>query len=178
MAGLVGGISQATAIPLFHPDHRNIEVPGAVTVVVVPDNEDVPPRPSPQELRAVAKQLEPNRLLTTELYVKGPEYHKIWVDARVEADPYAEFDEIRAKVLAEINRNLDPRKREFGKDFYPTILFNWIQSVPNVKAVSYLAIRLDGQPRKDLNKAVILQADELLYGALDHDIRVVPYKEQ
>lgn len=52
-----GGVAHATALPLVHPDHAGVEVPGAVTVVIVPDQDDPPPiprRPDQQCLRLSA----------------------------------------------------------------------------------------------------------------------------
>ena len=98
LAAAVGGIARAKALPLFHPDHRGIKVPGAVTVVIIPDTLDVPPVPTPAELEAVCRQLESRRLLTTELYVKGPKYRAIHVEARVAVKPYAAFGDVERTV--------------------------------------------------------------------------------
>ena len=38
----VGTVARAKALPLTHPNHRNVEVPGAVTVLVVPDGTEPP----------------------------------------------------------------------------------------------------------------------------------------
>src|SRR5262249_33548824 len=40
LAGQAGGVAKATAVALMHPDHPGVEVPGAVTVVIVPDNDE------------------------------------------------------------------------------------------------------------------------------------------
>jgi len=153
----------------------------------------VPPTPSPAELDAVCRYLDSRRLLTTELYVKGPEFIEIRVETRVEVDPYAAFDAVAMEIAAAINQFLDPlgralpstagspraerngQGRDIGQDFHPTSLYGVIQQHPRVKTVSYLAIRVKGQPHDRL-QPVTLAADAMVYGA-QHDIAVAPYRE-
>jgi predicted phage baseplate assembly protein len=50
LARQAGGVAKATALELFHPDYPGVEVPGAVTVVVVPSSPAIEvhrPEPSP-----------------------------------------------------------------------------------------------------------------------------------
>lgn len=205
LARQVGGIARATALPLFHPDHRGVDVPGAITVVVVPDSLDIPPAPSQEQLDVVCDRLNQGRLLTTELYVKGPEYYEIRVEARVAADPYAAFGTVEQKVKEAINAYLDPlagasrlkakpspgpadssatakvsapdmpRGSDFGQHLFPTHLFGVILNVPEVRDVDYLAITVNGQPW-DMQERVTIPPDGMLYGAPDHDISVEPYQ--
>lgn len=193
LAAQVGEVRKATAISLTHPDHPGVEISGAVTVVIVPDADiaDSAPKPSADLISRVCEYLDQRRLITTELYVKGPEYRQIKVEAQVEANPYAAFDTVALNVTAAINTYLDPLGRSFasgagnesssaatggwsfGRDLFPTSLFSVILRVDNVVAVPYLAIRVDEQPH-ELNDPVTLARDGLLYGASDHDITVVP----
>jgi predicted phage baseplate assembly protein len=181
----VGGIAKATAIPLMHPDHLGVEVPGAITIVVVPDSEDVPPQPSQAQLEQVCRYLEPRRLLTTELYVKGPEYQKIRVMAHVSAQPYAAFDDVARRVKDELNAFLDPLGRagsessgaDFGLELFPTSLYAVILSVADVKRVLYLELTVNDQRHDLLTEAVKVPRDGLLYGALDHDIIVERFQD-
>jgi len=199
LAAQAGEVRKATAIALTHPDHPGVEISGAVTVVVVPDADiqDPAPKPSADLISRVCEYLDARRLITTELYVKGPEYKVIKVEAKVEANPYAAFDTVALDVAAAINTFLDPLGRRFasklpgsstknesgadsaksgwafGADLFPTNLFSVILQVKDVKAVPYLAIKVDGQPH-ELNEPVTLAGDGLLYGSPDHDIAVVP----
>ncbi len=181
----VGGIAKATAISLMHPDHRGVEVPGAITIVVVPDSEDVPPQPSQAQLEQVCRYLEPRRLLTTELYVKGPEYQKIRVMARVSAQPYAAFDDVARRVKDKLNAFLDPLGRagselsgaDFGLDLFPTSLYAVILSVADVRQVLNLELTVNDQPHDRLTEAVKVLRDGLLYGALNHDIIVERFQD-
>jgi hypothetical protein len=54
-----------------------IVAPGAVTVVVVPDEAGPEPTPTPSFLRAVCRQLDDHRLVTTEVHVVPPQYCRI-----------------------------------------------------------------------------------------------------
>ena len=195
LAQAAGGIAKATSLPLFHPDHPGIQVPGAITLVVVPDNDDVPPRPSPDQLDAVCRYLESRRMLTTELYVKGPEFIPVRVEARVEVEPYAAFDAVAQEIIASIDQFLDPlgrvlpagagaprarrvgTGRDIGLDLHPTALYGLIQRHPMVKAVPFLAVRVNGQPHEPVNAPIRVPADGMVYGAPDHEIVVAPYSE-
>jgi predicted phage baseplate assembly protein len=198
LARQVGTVARAVALPLAHPDHRNVDVPGAVTVVVVPDNDDPAPRPSPELLESVCRHLDAARTIATELHVVGPRYHEIKVTARVEAEPYASFDTVRQAVAGAINAALDPlgrpppplpgeetpaeevraSGREFGRDFPPTSLFGIILDVDDVAAVPFLEVELDGSPWDEPSRPIVLGPDELLYGAGDHKIAVVALQER
>jgi predicted phage baseplate assembly protein len=200
LAAEAGEVCKAIAIPLRHPDHPLVEVPGAVTVVVVPEAEmeDPSPKPSADLISRVCQFLDARRPLTTELFVKGPEYREIRVETRVEANPYAAFDTVALNVAQAINAYLDPLGRgkdktkgdcaggrtptssgaqrrgwDFGRELFPTNLFSVILQVPDVVAVTSLAIRVDGQPH-ELNDPVTLELDGLLFGAANHEIVVVP----
>lgn len=198
LASQAGEVRKATAIPLAHPDHPGVEISGAVTVVIVPDADigDPSPKPSADLIARLCQFLDARRLLTTELYVKGPEYKQIKVEARVEANPYAAFDTVALNVISAINTFLDPLGRsfadnaatsgepttstppatggwEFGRDLFPTNLYSVILRVEDVVAVPFLEIRVDGQ-QHEINMPVTLRGDGLFYGASDHDIVVVP----
>jgi predicted phage baseplate assembly protein len=54
-----------------------ILAPGAVTVVVVPDEQGPEPTPVPSFLRAVCRQLDAHRLVTTEIHVVPPQFCRI-----------------------------------------------------------------------------------------------------
>jgi predicted phage baseplate assembly protein len=62
--------------------------PGAVTVVVVPDGPGPEPTPVPSFLRAVCRQLDAHRLVTTEIHVVPPQFCRICkVYVRVRSAP-------------------------------------------------------------------------------------------
>jgi predicted phage baseplate assembly protein len=199
LAQQAGGVAKATAIPLAHPDYPGVDVPGAVTVVIVPDSKGLPPQPSADQIRYVCQYLEQFRLLTTELYVKGPVYQAISVQATVAAQPYAAFGAIEQNIVCALNQYLSPLGNadstcpagsppqmsqsgsglasrngwDFGEDLYPTNLFGVILAVSGVAAVIRLSLTVNGQPYDKLTQAVSVPRDGLLYGT-DHQITVIP----
>jgi predicted phage baseplate assembly protein len=179
LANQAGGVAKATAIPLAHPDHPSVEVPGAVTVVVVPDNKDMPPQPSSDLIRQVCAYLDRFRVLTTELFVKGPEYQAITIEALVAAQPYAAFDAVERDIINALNDYLDPLGNpgwEFGQDLYPTSLFRVLLDVTNVAAVQRMTVSVNGQPLDDLTQPVSVPDDGMVYGT-GHVITIVPAKK-
>ncbi len=66
----------------------DFNAPGVVTVVVVPDEPGTEPLPTPSFLRAVCRQLDLHRLVTTEIHVAPPQYFRICdVTVSVKARP-------------------------------------------------------------------------------------------
>ena len=76
-------IRRTKALPLYHPDFPTGQVPGVVTVIVVPNSEDPNPMPNNTTLQAVCTYLDKHRLLTSELYVVGAVYRKIKIGVQL-----------------------------------------------------------------------------------------------
>jgi hypothetical protein len=140
--------------------------------VVVPDNQDKPPKPSSDLIAALCAMLDERRLLTTEVFVKGPRYSEVRVEARVAANPYASFDAVSLAVLKALDQELDPRRGKFGEDLSPTRLYSSILQVPDVTGVLALNIYVDGRRHIGLDP-ITVAADGLLFG-LNHIITVEP----
>jgi predicted phage baseplate assembly protein len=111
-----GTIARAKALPLVHPEFPGIDVPGVVTVVVIPELlgsidqqiEVAAPRPVESLLRTVCGYLDARRMMTTELYVVGPTY--VPVSVRLDAVLSDGSD------AADVNRALTAAMRRF---FHP-----------------------------------------------------------
>lgn len=176
LAKRVGGIIKATTLPLAHPNHPGVQVPGSVTVVVVPDHDEMPPEPSPELIQQVCRHLNQFRLLTTEVYVKGPEYKAIQVEARITAEPYVAFDAVSQAVKEALNEYLTPLNWNFGEELYPTNLYREMLKVEGVKAVRNLNLTVNQQPHSTLTEPVKLDLDELVYG-VEHNIVVEPHQD-
>src|SRR5262249_34341188 len=108
LAKQAGNVRRAKALPLAHPLFPGVEVPGAVTVIIVPDSEAPNPQPSDGLLRTVCAFLEPRRLLTTELFVVGPRYVSVAVEATVVARDDADPGRVRQDVEAALCAWLSP----------------------------------------------------------------------
>lgn len=189
LAQQAGGIAKAKAIAQAHPGFPDATVPGAVTVVIVPDNNERQPQPSAAEIRHMCHHLEAYRLLTTEVYVKGPAYQSVKVEVKVMAQPYAAFDKVTEEVIVALDEFLDPLGRkatgerigdgwEFGREFYPNALFSVLLGVKDVVAVDRPTVIINGRPHDDLNDPVIVPQDGLIYSAPDHEITVVPAQDR
>jgi len=157
LAKQVGGVADAIALPLAHPDHPGVDVAGSVTVVVVADTDDDPPKPNGELIAGVCRYLDQYRLIATELYVSGPAFVPISVRAQVTADPYAAADAVTAGAQQAVRDFLAPLQRaadgtrfaRFPDQFRPTELYGVLLGVPGVLAVTGLEITVDGRVQDD-----------------------------
>ncbi len=173
LAAEVGGVARARAIALMHPDFPDVRVPGAVTVVVVPENDERRPKPSPDLLREVCRKLNRVRLLTTEVHVRGPRYRKVSVEATVSAGPQVSLGALERKILENLDMTFS--LWDFGRDFFPSSVYGEIFDIEGVDGISHLEVYVDDKlihSDDKPTKQFVLKTDELLYGA-DHRITVV-----
>jgi hypothetical protein len=83
-------IGRVEVLPVFNPTLARQEpgnAPGAVTLMLIPKySATSPDAPSPDSafLNTVCAWLEPRRLVTTELFLCGPQYVSIWVSVAIE----------------------------------------------------------------------------------------------
>jgi hypothetical protein len=80
-------IGRVDVLPLFHPDKLLNNLAGVVTLMIVPAFDTVRPLwPSPNRLflRTVCDYLDERRLVTTEIYVRGPVYLSVSLSVGVE----------------------------------------------------------------------------------------------
>lgn len=105
-------LGRVEVLPLFHPELRDDQqAPGVVTLLVIPRSDPLrPSAPSPdrQFLTAVCRWLEPRRLITTELHVRGPVYQPIWVSVGVVSLPGQVPTIVDQAVAAAIRAFLSP----------------------------------------------------------------------
>ena len=155
-AELVGGVAKANTVPLRHPDYPGLDVPGALTVVVVPDDTSLEAQPSQDLLALTARELDRVRTVATEVFVTGPRYRRVNVRVRVTARVEGTETQVKEGVrqaieeyLAVVRRPEQPkvvpagevRPRvvsrpkpayplgwPFGEDFYPSRLYEVILS--------------------------------------------------
>jgi predicted phage baseplate assembly protein len=90
LAVQAGPVRRAKALPLYHPHYPGIEVPGTVTVLIVPDAPGDAPTPSETLMQTVCAHLDARRLLTTELFITAPLY--VGVDLRLDVVAEADAD--------------------------------------------------------------------------------------
>ena len=171
-----GGVANATALANTHPAFPGSAVPGAVTVVIVPDTGGTPPFLSSDLIASVCSRLEPHRLITTEVYVKGPEYREIRVEAFVEAYANTSFDSIARNIKKALAAFLDPKTWTFGADLHPTSAFKIVlEADPGIASIRNLNLYVDGRLREGFDQ-IPLNDGELVYGG-EHLIVVTPVKD-
>ncbi len=109
-------IGRVEVLPLFHPDkfvksNPNIEFPGIVTIMAIPDQPvefPEPPIPDRLFLDTICRWLDPRRLVTTELYIRGPEYVPVYVTIGVEPMPGEQSSLVYKRVREAIREYLSP----------------------------------------------------------------------
>jgi predicted phage baseplate assembly protein len=84
-------IGRVEILPAFHPDLVPNEpgaAPGVVTILAIPKFDPAQPdapRADRLFLNALCRHLDPRRLVTTELVVRGPVYKGLWISVGLEA---------------------------------------------------------------------------------------------
>ncbi len=164
-------IARAKALPLFHPKFPGVEVPGVISVVLVPKvntAENPAPMPSEGTLQTVCAFLHDRRLLTSELYVIGPRYQQVIINAELIAQDSADLAIVKTDVVNNITRYFDPiiggedsgltedgSGWPFGGDIFYSLLYKRML-IDGVKRVVSLTVTLDGdeyEPCQDVEVA-------------------------
>lgn len=94
-------VGRVEVLSLFNPDHSNLKAAGTVTVMVIPRFDPLNPLwPDPERLflQRVCSYLDPRRLVTTEIYVRGPSYVGVYVSVGIQILPGHFVDRVRRDV--------------------------------------------------------------------------------
>jgi hypothetical protein len=100
-------------LPAYHPTFSTApgDGPGMVTIMVIPRHDTLQPEaPLPDQnfLNAVCEYLDPRRLVTTELFLRGPTYRPIWVSIGIEVLPGMSVAQVREEVKSAARQFLSP----------------------------------------------------------------------
>jgi hypothetical protein len=107
-------LGRVEVLSAFSPDlasARPGDSPGALTVMVVPRGDPrspLAPRPDRPLVDAVCKHVEPRRLVTTEVFVRGPVYRPIWLSVGIEPVAGLSVAEVQADVSRALRSFLSP----------------------------------------------------------------------
>ncbi len=107
-------VARVEVLPAYKPDMGASaagDVPGAVTLMVLPKHDGVNPQaPQPDRafLDAVCAWLQPRRLITTELVVTGPRYRDLWLSVGLRPNPDMAFAEAAQRVKDALAAFLSP----------------------------------------------------------------------
>jgi predicted phage baseplate assembly protein len=151
LAMQVGNVRRARALPLFHPQFPEVPVPGAVSVILVPDSDDPAPEPSEGLLRTACACLESRRSVTAELFVLKPKYQKVAVAVDLVVTDDADLTDVVARIEGTLLDYLHPlRGGDHGEgwSFGGTIYYSRVYQrvfVEGVASITKLVITLDGE---------------------------------
>ena len=170
-------IARAKAYPLRHPDFPGVQIPGAVTVVVVPQSADPKPVPSDGTLRTVCAYLDQRRLLTTEVYVAPPRYQNVSINVSLVADDSADLAQVQRDVDAALLAYFHPLTGgeagtgwPFGGAIAFSRVFHRVLSVSGVSSVDRLVITVDGVDQPEC-RDIPIEDDALAYST-EHSVSV------
>jgi predicted phage baseplate assembly protein len=164
-------VKRAFAMPLHHPSYPDGQIPGVVTVVVVPNSLDPNPTPNQTTLQAVCTYLDQHRLLTSEVYVAGPVYRKVKVAVKLVVDPATDLATVKNDVQATLNTFFNPLTGgndgtgwPFGGPIYYSDVYRRIFTIDGVIRIqdNQLLMYLDDQLQV-FCRDVAINNGELLY---------------
>jgi predicted phage baseplate assembly protein len=182
LAKQAGNVRRAKALPLAHPLFPGVKVPGAVTVIIVPDSPAANPQPSDGLLRTVCAYLEPRRLLTTELFIVGPRYVAVSVEATVAADDSADPGQVTQDVEGALSAYLHPLTGgddglgwPFGGALRYSKILQRVFAVAGVDSVPSLVLIVDGDRQPECRDVPI--APQALVYSTTHAITAATLRE-
>ena len=107
-------LGRVEVIPAYNPDlapNEPGDAPGAVTLLVIPRYDPVQPdapRPDRLFLNQICTYLDPRRLITTEVFLRGPKYKGIWISIGINVAAGASVAEVRETVKRGVLDFLSP----------------------------------------------------------------------
>jgi len=136
-------LARVEVLAAYHPDLGFSEpgdAPGVVTLMLVPRNDPrdpAAPAPDRAMLDALCRHLDPRRLVTTELVLRGPEYVPIWISVAITVKGGFAVPDVRERVKQRITAYLAPaREAGLAGDSQPGLENGW----PLRKAVNRLEL--------------------------------------
>jgi hypothetical protein len=106
-------VGRVEVLPAYHPRFSTQfgDAPGLVSLMVIPSQDDLhpdTPEPSKSFLDAICVYLNPRRLVTTELYLCGPQYVPVWISIGLQTQPGLSIAELRERVRAAVYQFVSP----------------------------------------------------------------------
>jgi predicted phage baseplate assembly protein len=169
-----GNVKRAKALPLFHPNFPDTEIPGVISVIIVPDSDAAQPKPSDGMMRSVCAYLNERRLLTAEVYVLAPTYQRVEVRGEVIVNDDADLSEAKQKVEETLSAYFHPltggddgKGWPFGGAIFYSKVVHRVFAVPGVARIQQLDIYVDGE-KKEKCEDVEIQTHGLTYSTEHH----------
>jgi hypothetical protein len=106
-------VGRVEVLPAYHPRFSTQfgDAPGLVSLMIIPSYDYLhpdTPEPSKTFLDAICVYLNPRRLVTTELYLCGPEYVPVWISIGIQIQPGLSIAELREQVKAAVYQFTSP----------------------------------------------------------------------
>jgi predicted phage baseplate assembly protein len=144
-------VARVKVLPEYHPRFPAINVPGAVTIVVVPEIIGGTPRKLPEPsngfLHSVNKHLKSRSIVTTNLSVIGPEFIKVEVAAKIRVDQRMSAETVRVMAFDALGKFLNPLTGgpdgtgwPFGRPVYRSEIYQVIENVAGVTCVDQVSL--------------------------------------
>jgi hypothetical protein len=143
-------IGRTEILPLMNPDLPGQVAEGNVTVMVIPRSDPQQPeapRPDALFLQNICDYLEPRRVLTTELHIRGPVYRRIGVGIGIQGVPgQAEAPLVNAvtaavvQFLSPLTGGFDGQGWPLGKTVEPAEILAAASRVPGVARINGVII--------------------------------------
>lgn len=193
LAAAAGNVKRAKALPLAHPQFPGVKVPGAISVIVVPDRRlpsvpplgTPPPLPSDGLLRTVCEYLGARRLLTTELFVLAPRYVDVEITAQVVIGDDADSGLVKEQIELQLRTYFDPLLGgdngtgwAFGGALRYSKIVQRVFGVEGVDSVPTLRLVVDGDEQPVCADVALDRiAPNALVNLVAHEIEVVTLRE-
>ncbi|HEX2912436.1 MAG TPA: baseplate J/gp47 family protein [Chloroflexia bacterium] len=142
-------IGRVEVLPTYNPDlasGQSGDAPGAVTLMVIPRYDPRQPNaPQPDQLflDTICDYLDPRRLVTTEVFLRGPTYVPVWISVGLQVVAERSIAEVREAVKKAVQAYLSP---------LPPDPSSQLDNQMNLLNTPDYGNRLKGWP---LNKAVV-----------------------
>lgn len=174
-------VARAKAIPNYNPDYPCISnFPGSVTVVVVPcvREDTITPVPGGGFIQTVLNHLNIHRLVTTDVYVIGPEYVKVSVVGKVRIKKKSSPTEVSNRIQKALRDFLNPLKRSqdqnewpFGRSVYPSEIYQIIDKVEGVDYAIDVSLSAGGQ-YQEAEGIIEIPPVALVYSGI-HEVEII-----
>lgn len=152
-------LGRVDVVPAYNPElapSNAGDAPGAVTLMVIPRHDAVhPDAPQPDQpfLDAICSYIDPRRLVTTEVFLRGPDYQQLWLSVGLEIVAGQSIADVRDAVKAALIRFLAPLPTP-GDLSFPHATTGWPRLKP-VVPLELLAVA-SRVPGVDLVRPIIV----------------------